>query len=157
MNNADTNQMTQQFQSMFINPARSYAEMTLDYSEKLLATQQQAVKAYSDIAVGQARAMLEIKSAEDLQAFTESQQQAAKDLSERVKEDGQKVVDINRDFFQQGQNLAKEKAEEGQELTEQNVQKAQAETSKAADEASKPADAKANEAQATDTKSTKSK
>ncbi len=157
MNNVDTNQVTQQFQSMFINPARSYAEMTLDYSEKLLATQQEAFKAYSDIAVGQARAMLEIKGTEDLKAFTESQQQAVKDLSERVKEDGQKVVAINQEFFQQGQNLAKEKAEEGQKLAEENAQKAQAETSKAADEASKPADTKANEAQATDSKSTKTK
>ncbi|WP_189459552.1 phasin family protein, partial [Modicisalibacter luteus] len=157
MNKATTKQATQQFQSMFFNPARTYVEMTLDYSEKLLATQQEAFKAYSAIALGQARAMLEIKNVEDLRAYTESQQQAVKDLSKRVKEDGQKIVSINQEFFQKGQTLAKEKTQEGQKLAEENPQKAQAETSKVADKAPRVANTKANAAKANAAKTSDAK
>ncbi|QJQ95887.1 MULTISPECIES: phasin family protein [Halomonadaceae] len=107
MSNA-TDQATKQFESMFFGPARAYAALSLDYTEKLMATQYEAFKAYTDVSMGQARAMLDIKDAEGLRTYVEGQQKVAKDLSERVKGDAEKVVAINQDFVQKGQKLAEE-------------------------------------------------
>ncbi|APX94097.1 phasin family protein [Franzmannia qiaohouensis] len=121
MSNATIDQATQQFESMFFGPARAYAALSLDYAEKLLNTQYEAVKAYSDVSMSQARAMLDIKDAEGLRTYVEGQQKVAKELSERVKGDAEKVVALNQDFVQQGQKLA-----------EENIQTASKAASKAA-------------------------
>ena len=121
MSNATIDQATQQFESMFFGPARAYAALSLDYAEKLLNTQYEAVKAYSDVSMSQARAMLDIKDAEGLRTYVEGQQKVAKELSERVKGDAEKVVALNQDFVQKGQKLA-----------EENIQTASKAASKAA-------------------------
>ncbi|SDL28937.1 phasin family protein [Franzmannia pantelleriensis] len=121
MSNATIDQATQQFESMFFGPARAYAALSIDYAEKLLNTQYEAVKAYSDVSMSQARAMLDIKDAEGLRTYVEGQQKVAKELSERVKGDAEKVVALNQDFVQKGQKLA-----------EENIQTASKAASKAA-------------------------
>ncbi|MBD3895609.1 phasin family protein [Halomonas sp. ML-15] len=121
MSNANIDQATQQFESMFFGPARAYAALSIDYAEKLLNTQYEAVKAYSDVSMSQARAMLDIKDAEGLRTYVEGQQKVAKELSERVKGDAEKVVALNQDFVQKGQKLA-----------EENIQTASKAASKAA-------------------------
>lgn len=121
MSNATIDQASQQFESVFFGPARAYAALTLDYTEKLLTTQYEAVKAYSDISLNQARAALDIKDAEGLRTYVEGQQKVAKDLSERVKGDAEKVVALNQEFVQKGQKLA-----------EENIQTASKAASKAA-------------------------
>ncbi|PAU78206.1 phasin family protein [Halomonas salipaludis] len=121
MSNATIDQATQQFESMFFGPARAYAALSIDYAEKLLNTQYEAVKSYSDVSMSQARAMLDIKDAEGLRTYVEGQQKVAKELSERVKGDAEKVVALNQDFVQKGQKLA-----------EENIQTASKAASKAA-------------------------
>ncbi|EPC00993.1 hypothetical protein L861_10500 [Litchfieldella anticariensis FP35 = DSM 16096] len=108
MSNATLDQATQQFESLFFAPARSYAALSLDYTEKLLAAQFDAVKAYSDVSLSQARAALDIKDAEGLRSYVEGQQKAAQDLSERLKDDAEKVVAMNQEFVQKSQKLAED-------------------------------------------------
>lgn len=108
MSNATINQATQQFETMFFGPARAYAALTLNYTEKLLAAQYDAVKTYTDLGLSQARAAIDVKDAEGLRTYVEGQQKVAKDLGERMKADAEKVVAMNQDFVQQGQKLTEE-------------------------------------------------
>lgn len=105
-NNSD--QMTQQFESMFFGPARAYAAMAVDYSEKVLNTQLDFAKACTDSYMGQARAMLDVRDAEGLRNYVQEQQKTAKDLGERFKDDAGKVVALNQDFAQKSQKLVEE-------------------------------------------------
>ncbi|WP_304526095.1 phasin family protein [Halomonas sp. I5-271120] len=124
MSSTNFDQVTQQFESMFFGPARAYAAMSLDYSEKLMAAQFDAAKAYSDLGLSQARTALNVKDAEGLRTYVEGQQKVAKDVGERVKADAEKVVAMNQEVVQQAQKL-----------TEESVKSA----SKAATTAAKPA------------------
>ncbi|GHC17496.1 phasin family protein [Aidingimonas halophila] len=108
MSNATFDQATQQFESLFFGPARAYAALTIDYTEKLLSAQYEAAKTYTDIGLSQTRAALDIKDAETLRSYVEEQQKVAKDLGERMKSDAEKVVAMNQDFVQQGQKLTEE-------------------------------------------------
>ncbi|MAX32615.1 MAG: phasin family protein [Halomonadaceae bacterium] len=108
MSNTNFDQVTQQFESMFFGPARAYAAMSLDYSEKLMAAQFDAAKAYSDLGISQARAALNVKDAEGLRTYVEGQQKVAKDVGERVKADAEKVVAMNQEVSQQAQKLTEE-------------------------------------------------
>lgn len=117
MTNATIDQATQQVESLFIAPARSYAALTLDYSEKLMATQYDTAKAYAEIGLNQVRAALDIKDAEGLRSYVEGQQQAAKDFSERLKSDTEKVVSLNQEFVQQSQKLAEDNMKSASKAT----------------------------------------
>ncbi|MGB8712982.1 MAG: phasin family protein [Onishia taeanensis] len=108
MSNTNFDQVTQQFESMFFGPARAYAAMTLDYSEKLMAAQFDAAKAYSDLGLSQARAALDVKDAEGLRSYVEGQQKVAKEIGERAKADAEKVVAMNQEVAQQAQKLTEE-------------------------------------------------
>ncbi|WP_192036814.1 phasin family protein [Halomonas sp. YLGW01] len=105
MNSINFGKTTEQLESLFFGPARAYAALTLDYSEKLVSAQFDAIKAYSDTSLSQARAAMDIKDAEGLRSYIEDQQKIAKDLGERVKGDAEKVVALNQDFAQQSQQL----------------------------------------------------
>merc|ERR1712000_145906 len=104
--------MTQQFDNLFMAPARAYMSLSIDYSEKLLNAQLDANKAYVDTGIAQMRQLMSVKDAEGLQ-------KVAKELAERVKGDADKVVSLQQDFLQKSQKL-----------TEDNVKQAQATASK---------------------------
>ncbi|GGX87776.1 hypothetical protein GCM10007160_13940 [Litchfieldella qijiaojingensis] len=108
MSNATLDQTTEQFESLFFAPARTYATLTLDYTEKLMAAQFEAAKAYSDVGLSQARAALDIKDAEGLRSYVEGQQKVAQDISERLKDDAEKVAALNQEFVQKSQKLAED-------------------------------------------------
>ncbi|GAA5179481.1 MULTISPECIES: phasin family protein [Halomonadaceae] len=105
-NNFD--QATQQLESMFLGPARAYAAMTVDYTEKVLNTQLDFAKACTDTYLGQARSMLDVRDAEGLRNYVQQQQKTAKDLGERFKDDAEKVVALNQDFAQKSQKLVED-------------------------------------------------
>ena len=121
MQNFDTKQFTEQFESMFFGPARAYASLSVDYAEKLTNAQLEAGRAYTETGMAQLRALLDVKDAEGLRSYMEGQQKVAKDLTERLKGDAEKVVSLQQDFVQQSQKL-----------TEDNVKQAQATATKAA-------------------------
>lgn len=108
MSNVNFDQANQQFESLFVSPARTYAALTLDYAEKLMSAQYDAAKAYAEVGMSQARAALDIRDAEGLRSYVEGQQKVARDVSERLKNDTEKVVSLNQEFVQQSQKLAED-------------------------------------------------
>ena len=119
MRTFNTNEMTQQFDNLFMAPARAYMSLSIDYSEKLLNAQLDANKAYVDTGIAQMSQLMSVKDAEGLRSYMEGQQKVAKELAERVKGDADKVVSLQQDFLQKSQKL-----------TEDNVKQAQATASK---------------------------
>ncbi|XKH61621.1 phasin family protein [Halomonas sediminis] len=125
MTNAfDTKQITNQFESMFSGPARAYAELSMNYTEKLVNAQQDAVKAYSETSLTQLRNLMNVKDAEGLREYMEGQQQVAKDLTERLKGDAEKVVALQQDFVKDSQKLTEENVKQTQKAAESNVKQA---------------------------------
>jgi len=98
-------QMGKQAESFFADPARTYAALALSHYQNLAATQFDAAKAYSDVAMKQARAALELKDPSEFQSYVESQQQVVQSLGERVKEDAAKVAALNEAFAREAQKL----------------------------------------------------
>ena len=112
---------TAQFESLFVAPARAFAALSVDVTEKLVNAQLDATKAYADTGLAQLRGLMEVKDAEGLKSYMEGQQKVAKDLTERLKDDAEKVVSLQQDFVQQSQKL-----------TEDNVKQATDTATKAA-------------------------
>ncbi|MDQ7729988.1 phasin family protein [Halomonas sp. SpR8] len=119
MRTLNTNEMTQQFDNMFMAPVRAYMALSIDYSEKMINAQMDASKAYVDTGIAQMRQMMEVKDAEGLRSYMEGQQKVAKELAERAKGDADKVVSLQQDFIQKSQKI-----------TEDNVKQAQTAASK---------------------------
>lgn len=119
MRTLNTNEMTQQFDNMFMAPVRAYMALSIDYSEKMVNAQMDASKAYFDTGIAQMRHMMDVKDAEGLRSYMEGQQKVAKELAERVKGDTDKVVSLQQDFIQKSQKI-----------TEDNVKQAQTAASK---------------------------
>ncbi|MEX0730959.1 MAG: phasin family protein [Aquisalimonadaceae bacterium] len=115
MANETLNQVNKQVETLFVDPARSYAGLALDHFEQLANAQYEATQAYAEAGLKQARAVLDIRQASDVQAYVENQQKLAKDLSERLKGDAEKFVAISQDFAQKTQKLT--------EASVQNVSK----------------------------------
>lgn len=124
MQNFDTKQFTEQFESMFFGPARAYAALSVDYTEKLVNAQLEASKAYTDTSLAQLRSLANVKDAEGLRAYFEDQQQVAKELTERLKGDAEKVVALQQDFVQQSQKLTESNVKQVTEAAESNVKQA---------------------------------
>ncbi|MDZ7851543.1 MAG: phasin family protein [Halomonas sp.] len=117
---------TAQLDSMFFAPARAFATLSVDFTEKLVNAQLDAAKAYTDTNLSQLRSLMEVKDAEGLKSYMEGQQKVANELTERLKGDAEKVVALQQEF-----------AEESQKLTESNVKQAQESAKEATETATK--------------------
>ncbi|MDR9433336.1 MAG: phasin family protein [Spiribacter sp.] len=105
MTNENFTKYSEQAEKLFMAPSRDYAKLAMDYAEKLIDAQMAAARTYSEIGLNQARAALEVKDTSALQAYAEEQQKIAKDLTERVKGDAEKVVAMNQDFVNEARKL----------------------------------------------------
>ncbi|MFQ3789720.1 phasin family protein [Halomonas sp. A29] len=112
------------FEAMLLGPARAYAALSIDYTEKLLGAQFESAKAYADTSLAQARVLLDVRDADGLRSYVEGQQQFAKDMTERLKGDAEKVVSLNQDFMQQSQKLAESSLKQAQQATASQAAKA---------------------------------
>lgn len=119
MRTVNTNEMTQQFDNLFMAPMRAYMALSVDYTEKMINAQMDASKAYVDTGIAQMRQMMDVKDAEGLRSYMEGQQKVVKELAERAKGDADKVVSLQQDFIQKSQKI-----------TEDNVKQAQTAASK---------------------------
>lgn len=108
MSKATTQQATEQFESMFVAPARSFGALNLDYTEKLVAAQFDAVRALADVGLAQARGWLDVRDADSLKSVVESQQKASQDMGERLRGDAEKIVTLSQEYVQQSQKLAED-------------------------------------------------
>lgn len=106
--NKTAEKTSQQFESVFVSPMRSYTLAALDYYEQLVGAQMDAARAYSDMTIAQARTWLDVKDADSFKKAMESQQKAASDMMERMKGDSEKVTSISQGFLQESQKMAEE-------------------------------------------------
>lgn len=128
----DTKQFdTAQIESLFFAPARAFAALSVDFTEKLVSAQLDATKAYADVNLAQLRRLVEVKDVEGLKGYLDGQQQVAKELTERLKGDADKVVALQQDFVEQSQKLTEGSVKQAQE----SVQKATETATKAVKEA----------------------
>ncbi|SEM92383.1 phasin family protein [Halomonas caseinilytica] len=124
MRDFNTQQFTEQFESLFFGPARAYASLSVDYTEKLLRAQLDASQAYTETGIAQLRSLLDVKDADGLRTYMEGQQKVAKELTERFKNDAEKVVSLQQDFVQQSQKLADANVKQASESVEKATRKA---------------------------------
>lgn len=115
---------TQQLNTIFVSPMRSYTHAALDYYDQVVSAQLDAVRAYTDMSVAQMRTWMDVQDADSLKKAVDSQQKAAGDMVERFKGDAEKLTSLGQTFMQ-----------ESQKMTEQNVKNATEVTQKAANEA----------------------
>ncbi|MWJ28292.1 phasin family protein [Halomonas sediminis] len=116
MNTFNTNEMNQQVDNLFMAPARAFATLSLNFTEKLVNAQLDAGKTYADTSLAQVRNLLSIKNAEGLRSYMEDQQKVAKELTERVKGDADKVASLHQDFIQQSQKLTESNVKQAREV-----------------------------------------
>ena len=124
MSNDTFDKYTEQAEKLFMAPTRSYAKLAVDYTEKLMAAQMEAVRTYSEIGMQQARAAMEIKDTKGFQQYAEQQQTVAKDLSERVKSDAEKSVAMTQDFANDLRKLVESSVQTASETAQQSVAEA---------------------------------
>ena len=110
---------TAQIDSLFFAPARAYAALSIDFTEKLVSAQLEASKAYADTNLAQLRRLTEVKDAEGLKSYVEGQQQVAKELTERLKGDAEKVVALQQEFVQESQKLTEGSVKQAQQSLQQ--------------------------------------
>lgn len=122
MNNELFNQYTKQIETLFMAPARAYASLAADYTQKLMDAQMDAARTYSEIGMQQVRAAMDIKDADALQQYAAKQQSVARDLGERVKADGEKVVALNQDFADEARKLVESSAHSASETAKETVE-----------------------------------
>lgn len=115
---------TQQIESLFFAPARAFAALSVDFSEKLVNAQLDATRAYADTSMAQLRSLIEVKDAEGLKGYFEGQQKVAEELSERMKGDAEKVVALQQDFVEQSQKLTEENVKQAKTAAKQTPAKA---------------------------------
>ncbi|QTF91305.1 phasin family protein [Halomonas sp. BM-2019] len=115
---------TAQVDALFFAPARAFAALSVDFTEKLVAAQLEASRAYADTTLAQLRSLVEVKDAEGLKRYLEGQSQVAQDLTERVKGDADKVVALQQDFVEQSQKLTEGSVKQAQESAKQATETA---------------------------------
>ena len=115
---------TAQLESLFFAPARAFAALSVDYTEKLVNAQLEATKAYTDTSLAQLRSLVEVKDAEGLKGYMEGQQQVAKELTERLKGDAEKVVALQQEYAQESQKLTEGSVKQAQESAKQATETA---------------------------------
>ncbi|WP_445614928.1 phasin family protein [Halomonas ventosae] len=93
---------------MFVAPARNFGALNLDYTEKLVAAQFDAVRALADMGLVQARGWLEVRDADSLKSVVESQQKASQDVGERLRGDAEKIMSLSQEYVQKSQKLAED-------------------------------------------------
>ena len=121
----DTKQFdTAQLDSVFFAPARAFAALSVDFTEKMVTAQLDATKAYADTNMAQLRKLVEVKDAEGLKSYMEGQQEVAKELTERMKGDAEKVTALQQEFAQESQKLTESTVKKAQESAEQATETA---------------------------------
>jgi phasin family protein len=118
-NKTSTEKTKQQFETVFVSPMRSYTLTALDYYDQLISAQMDAARAYSDMAIAQARTWLDVKDQDSFKKAVESQQKTASDFMERVKGDTEKVTSISQSFAQESQKQAEETSKRAVETVKQ--------------------------------------
>ncbi|MCL7940930.1 phasin family protein [Halomonas sp. ATCH28] len=123
--NQATKQTSEQLENAIVEPVRAYGALTTDYFEQLFSAQFDAVRAFADTSLAQSRSWLEVRDSDSLQQVIEQQQQAVREMSERLKEDTDKIRSLSQEYLKGTQQLMMESMQSGQNQLEENMQKGQ--------------------------------
>ncbi|WP_416138372.1 phasin family protein [Halomonas sp. HK25] len=118
-------QATQQFDNNVVEPMHAYGALTTDYLEQLFSAQFDAVRAFADTSVAQSRSWLEVKDPDSFRQVIEQQQQAVKEMGERLKEDADKIRSLSQEYLKETQELTLKSMQSGRSQLEENMQKGQ--------------------------------
>ncbi len=121
----DSNQATDQFDNSIVEPVRAYGALTTDYFEQLFSAQFDTVRAFADNSLAQSRSWLEVKDSDSFRQVIEQQQQAVRELSERLKADADKIQSLSQEYLKETQQLTAESMQSGRKQLEENMQKGQ--------------------------------
>ncbi|GHE20276.1 phasin family protein [Halomonas urumqiensis] len=124
--NQATERTTEQFDNAVAEPVRAYGALTTDYFEQLFEAQFDAVRSFTDNSLAQSRSWLEVKDADSFRQVVEEQQNLIRDMSERLKEDADKIRSLSEEYLKSTQQLTAGNVQAGQEKLKENMQKSQA-------------------------------
>ena len=100
--------MQQQIDALVLEPMRAYAALTLDHAARLTAAQIDAYQAYARVALEQVGGLAQVKEVDGLSSYLQTQQQAARQMGERMQGDAGKLVAMNQAFVGKSQELAEQ-------------------------------------------------
>lgn len=116
-------QGNQKIDEAIVEPVRAYGALTTDYFEKLFAAQFDSVRAFADTSLAQSRSWLEVKDSDSFRQVIEQQQQAVRELSEKMKEDAEKILALSQEYLQETQQLTSAGMRSGRKQFEESMQK----------------------------------
>lgn len=93
-----------------LEPIRKVNQQAIAAVEKLAARQTDSLKAYSDLGVGQLKAVAEVKDVEDLQTLMSKQVDVLRAFGECLMSDIKAVAQIGVDFVSQATKVGAEQA-----------------------------------------------
>lgn len=125
MANDTMNQFSEQFEKGFFGPMRNFFATATDHAEKIAGIQVEAAKAYTDMTFKNMREVLEIRDSEGLKNYVSKQPEVAKEVSERVKADAEKLTAANQAFVESAQKVTQDSVSTAQKAAEETVEKAQ--------------------------------
>ncbi|EWG99127.1 phasin family protein [Halomonas sp. BC04] len=121
--NQASDEASAQFNDAIAEPVRAYGLMTTNYFEKLFSAQFDSVRNFSEKSLAQSRAWLEVKDSDSFKEVVEQQQQAVREMSERLKEDAEKIRSLSEEYMKDTQKLTTESMQTGSKQLEKNMQK----------------------------------
>lgn len=119
-----SSKFAEQFEEMMTSPMRGIGAMNLDFTEKMVNAQLESARAMADLGLSQARVWLEVKDADSFKKAVESQQKAAQEAGERLKQDSEMLMSLSQDFVQQGQKMTEEQGKKVQKAADEQVKSA---------------------------------
>ncbi|MGQ7247368.1 hypothetical protein ACUN9Y_08530 [Halomonas sp. V046] len=91
-----------------LDPLREGSLLTLEFSQKLLEARFKTFDIALNTGMAQARAWCEVCDAESFHAAGESQQKTLSTMSERLKEEGETLLALSKEYNEKCQTLAKD-------------------------------------------------
>ena len=125
MANENTQQLTEAMDKTILTPMRSYMRAVLDHAETVTSIQVEAARNYSEVAFKELRTALDVRDAEGLRAYVSHQPEMAKEFSERVKSDAEKLTQANQAFMENAQKATQESVSKIQKTAEEGVERVQ--------------------------------
>jgi phasin family protein len=89
-------------------PVQEFNKLAIAKAEKLFELQLASLQGYSELAIAQLKATLEISSPEGFQSYLGKQGDFLKVLGEKVADDARAVTELSSEFGAEAQEIAKE-------------------------------------------------
>jgi phasin family protein len=96
----------------FLGPVVKLNKLTVAKVEEFAALELASLRAYSELSLGQLKAAVEVSDAESFKAFTKSQTEVLKSVSEKLVADAKEVAAIGESYRAEALQIARDSASE---------------------------------------------